>query len=94
MKGGPRKGSGRPPRHYPRDKTIAVKVTQTEWERLTLLAERWNVPLATAAYGLLADQLSRVCNRVGDQLPHDLVEGASLAIRDYARKLPHNAIRK
>ena len=88
-RGGPRAGSGRPPkmRDTVRDRMIRVSVTQTEYEVMQLLADQWGVPIATASYGLLADQIA-TCRKSKDlEMPEKLVYGASKIIAKYKPKL-------
>lgn len=84
-RGGPRAGSGRPPklRDTVRDKIIRVSVTQTEYEVMELLSDQWDVPVATAAYGLLADQIAS-CRKAKDlAMPEKLFYAASQIVAKY-----------
>ena len=85
-RGGPRAGAGRPlkGKDCVRDRSVRIHVTETEMEVLELLAEQWAVPVATAAYGLLADCIAhcRKKNRAMS-VPDNLVYNASRIIAKY-----------
>ena len=51
-------------------------MTQEEFDDLTLLAEMWDIPVATAAYGIFADEMSRFRNEKPHS-PENLVLAAS-----------------
>ena len=78
-KGGRRAGAGRRKTLTSRDQQTRVMMTQAEHDDLTLLAEQWCVPVATAAYGIFADSLAKM-RRVRPQSPENLVLAASRAI--------------
>jgi hypothetical protein len=85
LKGGPRKGSGRP-RKCPdtvRDKVVRLSITDSELAVLEILAEQWDVPIATAAYGLFADQIASCRRSKPLALPQKLVYAASAILAKY-----------
>jgi hypothetical protein len=66
-----------------RDKIIRVSVTQTEYDVMQQLADQWDVPIATAAYGLLADQIARCRKSRALAMPEKLYYAASLIVTRY-----------
>ena len=81
-RGGPREGSGRPPKlkDTVRSQIIRVHVTPTEFDVLQLLADQWDVPVATASYGLLADQIAACRKAKALAMPEKLYYAASKII--------------
>jgi hypothetical protein len=79
VKGGPRAGSGRPPKlkDTVRNKILRVSVTETEYEVMELLGKSWDVPTATAAYGLLADSIAACRKANALAMPERLIVAAS-----------------
>lgn len=77
--GGPRHGSGKPPSAASRDHQIRIMMTEAEHDDIQLLAQQWDVPLATAAYGVFTSELSRI-RRCKPHSPVNLVLAASAAI--------------
>lgn len=66
MNGGPQRGSGRPPvedRFWVRSRGIRVLFRPDEYNDLCEIAEQWGVPVATAVYGIVGDQLARIRKR-------------------------------
>jgi hypothetical protein len=74
-----------------RDYQLRVCITATEREVLELLAEQWDVPTATAAYGLLADSIAR-CRRSRAVLtmPDKLIYAASRIVAKYQPEHPES----
>ena len=79
MTGGPRHGSGRQTSAAARSQQIRIMMTEPEYDDVALLAEQWDVPIATAGYGLFTESLSRI-RRVRPQSPENLVVVASRMI--------------
>jgi hypothetical protein len=94
MRGGPRHGAGRPKKcpDTVRDRIVRISVTDTEHEVLEILAEQWDVPVATAAYGLFADQIARCRNMKALAMPEKLVYAASRIVSKYPPELGKEAI--
>jgi len=61
-------------------------ITEPEYDDLVLLAEQWDIPVATAAYGIFADTMSRM-RRVKPQSPANLVLAASAMIAKHEGSL-------
>ena len=84
MRGGPRFGAGRPKnKKCPdtvRDHVVRVSMTESEYEVLAVLGEQWNLPVATAAYGLLADQIATCRNEDPLAMPEKLIYAASVIV--------------
>ena len=79
MRGGPRMGAGRPNKcpDTVRNRVVRISITDSELAALQILAEQWDVPVATAAYGLFADQIA-ICRRAKPlAMPAKLVYAAS-----------------
>jgi hypothetical protein len=91
-KGGPRAGSGRPPklRDTVRNRILRVSLTETEFEVMELLAESWDVPTATAAYGLLADQIATCRKANALAMPERLIVAASQIVAKHQPELQEN----
>ena len=64
-RGGPRKGTGRPPRppEFVRSAGLRVNFFPRELRDLEAIAEAWDVPLATAVWALLHDKLANLHKR-------------------------------
>ena len=82
MKGGPRNGSGRDRSPASRTHQTRIMMTRAEFEDLELLSEQWDIPIATAAYGIFADSLARY-RSVKPHSPHSLVLAASRCIAQH-----------
>jgi hypothetical protein len=94
MRGGPRKGAGHP-RKCPdtvRDCIVRISMTDSELAALESLAEQWDVPVATAAYGLFADQIARCRNSKPLAMPEKLIYAASRIVAKYPAELKKEAI--
>lgn len=91
--GGARTGSGRPPkaRDTVRNQIIRLSVTESEKEVLGMLAEQWEVPMATAAYGLLADVLAKCRRQKALNMPDKMIYAASRIVARYEPELQENA---
>ena len=90
MRGGARKGAGNPGkkcRDLVRDRTVRICITDTEHEVLEILSEQWDIPLSTAAYGLLADQIATCQRSKPLALPEKLVYAASLIVAKHQPEL-------
>ena len=90
--GGARTGSGRPPkaRDTVRNKMLRLSVTHSELEVLQILGEQWDVPTATAAYGLLADCIAKCRRGKAPPMPERLVIAASRIVSRYEPELQEN----
>ena len=83
MNGGPQRGSGRPPiedRYWVRSKGIRTMFRPGEYEDLCVIAERWGVPVATAVWAIVADQLARYRKRAPELGQHGLAIAAALVV--------------
>jgi hypothetical protein len=87
--GGARQGSGRPPkaRDTVRNKIVRLSVTPSELEVLELLGVQWDVPTATAAYGLLADCIAKCRRQKALAMPDKLIYAASRIVARYEPEL-------
>lgn len=85
MNGGARKGSGRPKkcRDTVRDRMVRISITDSEFEVLEILAEQWDVPVATAGYGLLADAIGNCRKSKPLAIPDKLIYAASRIVARY-----------
>jgi len=92
-KGGVRSGAGRPPkaRDTVRSKILRMNLTETEYEVMRLLATQWDVPIATAAYGLLADCIAKCRRQKALTMPDKLIYAASRIVAKYEPELQENA---
>ena len=94
MRGGPRRGAGRPCKSpdFVRDRVVRISITDAEHECLEILAEQWEVPVATAAYGLFADQIAK-CRRIKPlAMPEKMIYAASRIVAKYEPQLETKAI--
>jgi len=91
-RGGPRAGAGRPPKANDtvRNKLVRISVTHTEFEILEMLAVQWDVPVATAGYGLLADCIAKCRKNKAIAMPERVVIAASRIVAQYEPE-PENA---
>ena len=87
--GGPKHGSGRPPklRDTVRNRLVRISVTESEWEVIQMLAKSWDVPTATAGYGLLADSIAAIRKRSPTAIPRDLLLAASAVVAKHQPEL-------
>jgi hypothetical protein len=74
-----------------RDRVIRVSVTDAEYTVIALLAEQWDVPVATAAYGLLADQIANCRKEKALAMPEGLIYAASRIVAKYEPELQEKA---
>ena len=85
MNGGPQLGSGRTPiedRFWVRSRCIRVMFRPGEYEDLCQIAEGWGVPVATAIWGIVGDQLARFRKRAPELGKHGLaIAAASVVLR-------------
>jgi len=85
MNGGPQRGSGRPPiedRYRVRSRGVRVMFRPGEHADLCEIAEQWDVPVATAIWAIISDQLARYWKRVPDLGEHGLaIAAASVVLR-------------
>jgi len=69
-RGGPRLGSGHATLadsdECARDQVIRIAVTKTEKEIVVQLAAQWQVPMGTAAYGMLMDRINECRKGISD----------------------------
>lgn len=64
-----------------------MHITHSEYEILELLSEQWDVPVATAAYGLLADSIAKCRGKNRSKnIPDDLVYAASRIMAKYSTR--------
>lgn len=86
-RGGARAGAGRPLKSgdTARGKLVRIAITQTEHEVLELLSQQWGVPVATAAYGLLADSLAKCRKAKPLAIPRNMILAASQIIARHER---------
>lgn len=90
-------GSGRPPkgRDTVRNRVVRMHVTPSEMEVLQMLAVQWDVPTATAAYGLLADCIAKCRRQTGRQkvlaMPDRIIYAASRIVARYEPELPEES---
>jgi hypothetical protein len=71
---------------------MRISLTETEFEVLTMLGQQWDVPTATAAYGLLADCIAKCRRGKALAMPERLIYAASRILAEYAPKLEENGI--
>lgn len=92
-RGGPRTGAGRPPkaRDTVRNKLLRLSLTESELEVLAMLGEQWDVPTATAAYGLLADCIAKCRRQKALTMPDKMIYAASRIVAKYEPELQENA---
>jgi len=83
--GGPREGSGRPPkgRDTVRNRLMRISLTETEFDVLKMLGEQWEVPTSTAAYGLLADCIAKCRRTKALAMPDKMIYAASRIVARY-----------
>ncbi len=83
-RGGARRNSGRLPNASSRVKSIKIYMTEPEFQNVSLLAEQWDVPAATAAYGIFGEGFSRILRGQGRvHSPANLVLAASRIIAEH-----------
>jgi hypothetical protein len=70
---------------------VRISITDTEHSVLELLAEQWHVPVATAAYGLFADQIATCRRAKALAMPEKLVYAASLIVAKHEPELGREA---
>ena len=83
MNGGPRRGSGRRPiedRYWVRSRGVRVMFRPGEYDDLCQIAEQWKVPLASAIWGIVGDQLARFRKRAPELGEHGLAIAAALVV--------------
>ena len=85
MNGGPQLGSGRTPiedRFWVRSRGVRVMFRPGEYDDLCQIAEGWGVPVATAIWGIVGDQLARIRKRSPELGEHGLaIAAASVVLR-------------
>ena len=91
--GGARIGSGRPLKHRDtvRNRMVRISMTETEYDVLAMLAEQWEVPTSTAAYGLLADCIASCRRQKALAMPEKMIYAASLLVARYNPAAQENA---
>jgi hypothetical protein len=90
-KGGPRHGSGKPISEIARRRQVRVMMTDPEYDDVVLLAQQWDLPVATACYGIFTEALSKM-RRVRPQSPSNLVYAASQFIAKHEGSMPSTKI--
>jgi hypothetical protein len=70
-----------------RNKIVRLSVTPSELEVLELLAVQWDVPTATAAYGLLADCIAKCRRQKALAMPEKIIYAASRIVAKYEPEL-------
>jgi hypothetical protein len=90
MRGGPRTGAGRPRKlkDTVRNRMVRLSVTESEYEVLEMLGESWDVPTATASYGLLADAIAHIRKVRPPAIPENLLLAASEVLAKHQPKEP------
>jgi hypothetical protein len=85
MNGGPQLGSGRTPiedRFWVRSRGVRVMFRPDEHADLCAIAEQWGVPVATAVWAIVSDQLARFWKRAPELGEHGLaIAAASVVLR-------------
>jgi hypothetical protein len=85
MNGGPQLGSGRTPiedRFWVRSRGVRVMFRPDEHADLCAIAEQWGVPVATAVWAIVSDQLARIRKRAPELGEHGLaIAAASVVLR-------------
>jgi hypothetical protein len=85
MNGGPQIGSGRPPiedRYWVRSRGVRVMFRPGEYDNLCEISEQWGVPVATAVWAIVSDQLARFRKRAPELGEHGLaIAAASVVLR-------------
>ena len=85
MNGGPQLGSGRIPledRFWVRSRGVRVTFRPDQHSDLCDLAEQWGVPLATAIWAIVSDQLARFRKQAPNLGEHGLaIAAASVVLR-------------
>jgi hypothetical protein len=66
-------------------------MTDSEFTVIEILSEQWDVPVATAAYGLLADQIANCRKSEPLAMPEKLIYAASRIVAKYEPELQENA---
>lgn len=69
-----------PLRPWVRTRPIRTMFRPQEYANLRAIAEGWRVPLATAVWAIVSDQLSRYRKRAGDLGPDGLAIAAALVV--------------
>jgi hypothetical protein len=67
-------------------------LTQTEYEVLELLGRQWDVPTATAAYGLLADCIAKCRRTKALTMPDKMIYAASRIVASYKPEMQENEL--
>ena len=83
MIGGPRLGSGRKPleeRDWVRSRGIRAMFRPDEYKDLCALADSWQIPVATAVWAIVGDQLARFRKRAPELGEHGLAIAAALVV--------------
>jgi hypothetical protein len=70
---------------------MRISLTETEYEVLTMLGQQWDVPVATAAYGLLADCIAKCRRQKALAMPEKVIYAASRIVARYEPELQENA---
>lgn len=85
MNGGPQLGSGRTPiedRYWVRSRGVRVMFRPDQHSDLCDIAEQWGVPVATAIWGIVSDQLARFRKQAPNLGEHGLaIAAASVVLR-------------
>ena len=86
--GGPQVGSGRKPqprREWVRSEGLRISFRPGEIADLRTIADAWGVPVATATWAIVHDQLSRWRRRASELGPIGLQIAAGDAVLEHAR---------
>ena len=77
-------GLWREPRPWVRSRPIRTMFRPREYRELQAISKGWGVPVATAVWAIVADQLARWQKRAPELGKHGLVIAAGLAVTRYA----------
>ncbi len=73
-------GLWREPRPWIRSRPVRTMFRQREYRELQAISKGWGVPVATAVWAIVADQLARWRRRAPDLGEHGLAIAAGLTI--------------
>ena len=69
-----------PERGWVRSHPVRTRFRPDEYEDLVAIAEGWSVPVATAMWAIVVDQLARFRKRAPELGPHGLAIAAALVV--------------
>ncbi len=84
-------GLWREPRPWVRSRPVRTMFRPREYRELQAISKGWGVPVATAVWAIVADQLSRWQKRAPELGRHGLAIAAGLAVTRYVTERRRNS---